>query len=115
MKFLNEIFSKSLEKKTFSEKNLWKIFYFNGKNYLLDVINFQIYRSKKIDKNLLKLKNLFISKPKPKFPLKAKNLIENYNLKEGIELGQKLKELENIWIENNFSISKKEIEKIAKN
>tara|TARA_B100002051_G_scaffold96167_1_gene91757 strand:- start:435 stop:1709 length:1275 start_codon:yes stop_codon:yes gene_type:complete len=115
MKFLNEIFSKPLEKKTFSEKNLWKIFYFNGKDYLMDMINFQIYRSKKVDKNLLKLKNLFTSKNKPEFPVKAKNLIENYSLKEGIELGQKLKEIENIWIKNDFSISKKEIEKIAKN
>ena len=58
---------------------------------------------------------MFITKSKPEFPIKAQNLIEEFNLKEGIELGRKLKEIENIWIENNFNISKKQIEKIARN
>ena len=34
---------------------------------------------------------------------------DNYNLKEGKDLGQKLKKLENIWMENNFQISNKQI------
>ena len=58
---------------------------------------------------------MFILKSKPEFPIKAQNLIDEFNLKEGIELGRKLKEIENIWIENNFNISKKQIEKIARN
>ena len=36
--------------------------------------------------------------------------MEKYNLKEGKELGQKLKSLENLWVENSFSISEKEVE-----
>ena len=115
IKFLKEIFSKPLKKKYFFEENLWKVFYYYGKNYLIDMINFQIYRSKKIDKNLLKLKYLFNSKSKPEFPLNAKNLMINYNLKEGVELGQKLKALESTWISNNFKISRQEIEDIVKN
>ena len=33
-----------------------------------------------------------------------------YNLKEGKELGQKLKHLENLWVENSFKITDKEVE-----
>ena len=36
--------------------------------------------------------------------------MEKYNLQEGKELGQKLKSLENLWVENNFNISEKEVE-----
>ena len=36
--------------------------------------------------------------------------MEKYNLKEGKELGQKLKSLEYLWVENNFNISEKEVE-----
>lgn len=113
--FLKDIFSQKLDKKYFSKNNLWKIFYLNGKEHLLDVLNFKIYNSKIADKKIIKLKEFFISKSKPDFPVKAKILIEEYNLKEGVELGKKLKEIENVWIKNNFNISKKEIEKIARN
>ena len=50
-------------------------------------------------------------KQKPVFPIKAKNIMQRFNLKEGRELGQKLKHLENIWVNNSFSISEKDIEK----
>ena len=113
--FLRDTFSQKLDKKYFSKNNLWKIFYLNGKEHLLDVLNFKIYNSKIADKKIIKLKEFFISKSKPDFPIKAKILIEEYNLKEGVELGKKLKEIENVWIKNNFNISKKEIEKIARN
>ena len=36
--------------------------------------------------------------------------MEKYNLKESKELGQKLKYLENLWVENSFNISEKEVE-----
>ena len=88
---------------------------FSWKTTLIDVINFKLYTSKNLDKKLVNLIDMFISKSKPEFPIKAQNLIEEFNLKEGIELGRKLKEIENIWIENNFNISKKQIEKIARN
>ena len=53
-----------------------------------------------------------MAKPKPIFPVKAKKLIDTYNLKEGRELGVFLKELELIWIDNNFKISDEEIKKV---
>ena len=115
IKYIKEIFSKPLEKETFSQKNLWKIFYLKNKNYLDDIIEFQIFRSKKLDNKLIKLKKYFSSQTQPVFPIKARHLIEDYNLKEGKELGQKLKQIENIWIKNSFKISNKEIEKIINN
>ena len=108
--FLKEIYDKSNDKDTFSKKNLQKIFYFQGKSYLLDVIDFQLFRSNKKNNKLIELKKHFEQLEKPLFPIKAKIIMEKYNLQEGKELGQKLKYLENLWIENSFNISEKEVE-----
>ena len=113
--FLKNIFSKSIIPNTFLEKNLWKIFYYNGKNNLDDIINFQIFKSKKIDNKLIKLGEFFNLHNQPVFPIKAKNIMEKYNLKENKHLGEKLKEMESIWVNNSFKISEKEIEKVVKN
>ena len=108
--FLKEIYDKSNDKNTFSKNNLQKIFYFQGKSYLLDVIDFQLFRSNKKNNKLIELKKHFEQLEKPLFPIKAKIIMEKYNLKEGKELGQKLKYLENLWVENGFKISEKEVE-----
>ena len=113
--FLKNIFSKSIIPNTFSEMNLWKIFYYNGKKNLDDMINFQIFKSKKIDNKLIKLGEFFNLHNQPVFPIKAKKLMEKYNLKENKHLGEKLKEIESIWVNNSFKISEKEIEKVVKN
>ena len=114
IRFLSNIFSKLLDKNTFSEKNLWKILYYNNNNFLNDLINFQMYRSKKIGKKLLELKEFFNNQLPPKFNVKAKSLMDKFNLKEGKELGQKLKEIELVWINNSFKVTEKQIEKIVK-
>ena len=36
-----------------------------------------------------------------------------YNLKEGPELGKKLRKIENIWIDKNFNITEKDIDAIV--
>ena len=41
--------------------------------------------------------------------------MEKFNLKEGKELGDKLKQIETTWINNSFKISEDQIEKIIKN
>ena len=48
-------------------------------------------------------------------PISADLLIKKYELKEGRELGQKLKEIEFEWVKNNFKISEKEVENIINN
>ena len=112
--FIKNFYSKPLEKFFFSEKNLWKVLYNDGKKSLMDLINFTILRSKKDDdKKLIKLKDFFNNQSPPIFPIKARELIGKYNLKEGRELGQKLRQIENLWIENDFKIQQKDIEKIV--
>ncbi len=112
--FIKNFYSKPLEKNFFSEKNLWKVLYNNGKKSLMDLIDFSILRSKKDDdKKLIKLRGFFNNQSPPIFPVKAVELIGKYNLKEGRELGQKLRQIENLWIENDFKIQQKDIEKIV--
>ena len=115
IRFLSNIYSKPFDKVIFQEKNLWKILYYNGQDYLNDLINFKIFQSKKIDNNLIKLKEFFSNKEAPKFEFKAKTLIDKFNYKEGKDLGNKLKEIEKFWIENSFNISDEELNKIVKN
>ena len=110
--FLNNIFSKKIENNFFTEKNLWKIFYLEGKNRVIDVINFAIFKSKKNENKLIKLKNFFQNQSMPVFPISAKLLMEKYNLEEGKELGQKLKKIKDFWIENGFKLTNKDVEKI---
>jgi len=114
IRFLSNIYSKNLDKSIFKEKNLWKILYYNGKDYLIDLINFKIFQNKKLDKDLVKLKIFFSNQEPPKLEIKAKTLIEKFNYKEGKELGKKLKEIEEFWIENLFKISDQELNKIIK-
>ena len=115
IRFLSNIFSNNLDKNTFKEKALWKILYYNGKEYLNDVINFKIFKNKKVDKNLIKLKKFFSNQDPPKMGIKANTLIDKFNYKEGKELGKKLKEIEDFWVENSFKISDQELEKIVNN
>ena len=115
IRFLNNIFSKPLDKNLFSEKNLWKILYFHGNQHLNDLINFKIVKNKKIDSKIIKIKKFFNNQSAHKFNIKAKDLMEKFNMKEGKELGQKLKEIEMFWIDNSFKIIDKQIEKIIKN
>jgi len=107
--FIKEIYNKFDDKDSFSNKHLQKIFYYQGKTYLLDAIDFKLFKSNKKNSKLLELKKYFENLEKPKFPIKAKVMMEKYNLKEGKEFGQKLKSLENLWVENNFNITEKEV------
>ena len=109
--FIKEIYYKSPEKNIFSKKNLEKILYFQGKSYLFDLIDFELFKSKESVKKLIEFREYFSKREKPLFPIKAKVVMEKYNIKEGKELGQKLKNLENLWIEKNFKISNKDIDK----
>ena len=109
--FLNE-YLKNKNNEKFNTKNLWKILYFNGKDSLLDLINFHIFKSKKVDKKLENFLNFFKDKKVPMLPLKAATLMTKYNIPEGKELGLKLKQIENKWVDNDFRITEKEVEKI---
>ena len=114
---INFLKNNSLNKdstKIFNKKDLQKIFYYEGKSSIIDLIDFNLLYFKQI-KKLSELKTYFEKLDKPEFPIKAQLLINDYGLKEGRELGQKLKNLEMKWIENNFNLSKKDMEKVLSN
>ena len=81
----------------------------------MDIIYFKIFKSSKVDYKLIRLIEIFKEKEIPLMPLKANILIEKYQITEGKKLGKKLKEIEEVWVNNNFRISEKEIEKIVRN
>ena len=113
--FLNNFFSKNITKKSFSEKNLNKIFYFNGVGAINDLLYFRIFKSNTVDPYLLQLIKNFNKKEVPIMPFKANFLMEKYNIPEGKELGGKLKLIEETWCDNNFQISDAEVQKIINN
>ena len=45
-------------------------------------------------------------------PVDAKVLMEKYEISEGKDLGNKLKIIEEEWVNNNFQLSEKQVNKI---
>jgi len=115
IKFLYQNYPNLSDNNFFSEKNFHKLVYYNDKSLVIDLIDFKICVSKKDITKMIKLKNSIIETNKPIFPIKAKNLIEEYNLKEGKELGTKLKKIEDVWVQNNFKITNQEVNRIINN
>ena len=113
--FLKKFYDEQIVKNSFSEKNLWKVLYYNGKQSLKDLLYFEIFRAKNINKKLVNLINFFEDKEVPVFPIKAKNIMEKYNISEGKLLGIKLKKIEEKWINNDFKVSEKEVAQVLEN
>ena len=76
-------------------------------------MNFKIFKSKKSDKDLIELVYLYKNKLIPTMPVKADTLMEKYKIPQGKLLGDKLKLIEEEWVNNNFQISDQQIEIIA--
>ena len=114
IKILDNFYKDKITKNTFKEKNLIKILYFQGRQAILDILNYKIITTKKIDPNLIELKRQFENKDLPTFPIDTKNLMQEYDLVEGKTLGKKLKQLEEFWVNNNFQINKEQVDVIIK-
>ncbi|MDA9933350.1 CCA tRNA nucleotidyltransferase [Candidatus Pelagibacter sp.] len=114
LKLIDFFYKEKTNLKNFSEKNFNKIFYFNGKQAVIDIINFKLFTSNKVEKKLIKLIEVYKDKVIPTMPIGANTLMEKYNIPEGKILGNKLKMIEEAWVENGFTISEKNIQKIAK-
>ena len=99
---------------TFKEKNLNKIFYHRGRQAIEDILIFRIIKSQKYEQSLLETLKYYENRKKPQMPLGAKKLMEKYQIPEGKHLGNKLKIIEEQWINNNFQISEKQVEQIIK-
>ena len=66
-----------------------------------------------MDNDIIELLNLYRNKVKPTLPVKADILMKKYKIPEGKVLGDKLKLIEEEWVNNNFQISDQQIEIIA--
>ena len=115
IKNISNFYLEKITSKTFLEKNMDKIFYYSGKEAVLDILNFRMIKSKKLDKSLLELSKHFQDRSKPVMPVGASELMIKYKIPEGKQLGLKLKMIEEEWVSNNFKISEKQIENIIKN
>ncbi len=115
LKNIDNFYSEKITTKSFSEKNLNKLFYYYGKQTVLDILSYKLFVNKRIDQVLLKFLESFESKSQLLMPIGAKVLMNKYNIPEGKTLGAKLKLIEEEWVKNNFYISEKEIEKIVNN
>ena len=114
LKLIDFFYKEKTNLKNFTEKNFNKIFYFNGKQAVIDIINFKLFTSNKVEKKLIKLIEVYKDKVIPTMPIGDNTLMEKYNIPEGKILGNKLKMIEEAWVENGFTISEKNIQKIAK-
>jgi poly(A) polymerase len=114
LKSIDFFYKENVSIKNFNEKNFNKIFYYNGKQTVIDIINYKLFISSKVEKKLLKLIETYKEKVIPTLPIDASTLMTKYNIAEGKMLGNKLKLIEEIWVQNNFQISEKQIQKIIK-
>ena len=114
LKIIDLFYREKVSINNFKEKNLNKVFYFNGKQAVDDIINFKLFNSKKVDIKLIKLRDIYRDKAIPKLPVGADILMSKFNIPEGKNLGNKLKIIEETWVQNGFQISDKQVQKIAK-
>ena len=115
LKIIDSFYKEKINTKTFTENNMNKVFYYDGKQALNDILNFRIIKSQKFDKKLIELIDLYIDKNIPSMPIAANILMSEYQIPEGKELGSKLKMIEEEWVNNNFQISDKQIKNIINN
>ena len=111
LKSISKSFENLKNKKYFSEANIRKLIYFSSKEQVKDLIFFSICVD---DKNkIYQMKELlkYVNTCKvPKFPISG-NYLKEHGYEAGKILGKKLKLLEEKWIENNFTIDQKIIDK----
>ena len=115
IKIINYFYQEKICSKTFLENRMNRIFYYDGKQAVCDILNYYLIKSKKIEKNLMDLIHLYKNKSIPKMPIGADTLMTKFNIPEGKQLGTKLKTIEEEWVKNNFKISDKQITYIVNN
>ena len=87
------------------------LIYNSNKDFVIDLLLFSVCLNKNIkDLDIDELIKYIINCKIPKFPISG-DFLKKYGYKAGRELGEKLKALEETWIQNNFILDKKIIEK----
>ena len=111
---INNFYSEKISNKSFSKNNLNKLFYFHGKQAVIDVLGYKLFISKNLEKDLVDKLETFKTKDLPIMPVQANELMEKYNIPAGKTLGNTLKMLEEEWVKNDFELSEIIIDKIIK-
>jgi len=97
--------------KFYLEENLKKLIYFLGKEYVVDLLLFSVLIN--INKKQINIEYLvdYVTKTEiPKFPISG-DFLKKYGYETGVELGKKINNLKEQWIENNFIIDDEVIKK----
>ena len=114
LKLIDFFYREKVTLNTLTEKNLNKFFYFNGRQAVIDIINFKIFNSNTVEKKLIKLLDAYKEKEVPILPIGADLLMSKFQIPEGKTLGNKLKKIEETWVQNGFQISDKQVQQIVK-
>ena len=115
IKIIDNFYKEKIQSKTFTEDRMNRIFYFEGRQAVIDILNYQLIKSRKIDQNFDELIKLYKNKEVPKIPIGAEVLMTKFNIPEGKQLGLKLKLIEEEWVKNNFNISDEQVNNIIEN
>jgi len=115
IKIIDNFYKEKISLKTFTEKNMNKVFYYHGKEAVLDILNYKLIKSKKAENSLSELIKHFENTKVPLMPVSADLLMKKYEMSEGKYLGEKLKIIEKEWVENNFEISDQQVDNIVNN
>ena len=115
IKIIDNFYKEKISTKTFTEKNMNKVFYYHGKQATLDILNFRLIKSKKADNDLIKLIKHYEDSVVPIMPISANLLMQKYEIPQGKQLGEKLRLIEEEWVKNNFIISDHKLDKIINN
>ena len=98
-------------KKFYLQENIRKLIYLSNKYYVKDLLLFLICTNNKIKTlNIEKLIDYVANCEIPRFPISG-DYLKKHGYVTGQALGKKLKSLEAKWIENDFIIEKRTIEK----
>tara|TARA_B100000989_G_scaffold253953_1_gene202508 strand:+ start:33 stop:1307 length:1275 start_codon:yes stop_codon:yes gene_type:complete len=115
IKIIDNFYKERINTKTFTKNNMDRIFYYQGKQAVIDILTYKMFKSKKIEEGLNELVIYYENKEIPTMPISGDFLIKKYEVAEGKKLGEKLKLIETKWVNNNFKISEQQVEDIAKN
>ena len=113
IKSIDNFFKDKFNSKSLTKNNMDEIFYYQGKEVILDILNYKIIKSKKIDNSLKQSINYYEKKITPIMPVNADFLMKKFKISEGKQLGDKLRIIENYWVKNNFKISDEDVDNIV--
>ncbi len=115
IKNIDKFYKQKITSKTFTINNMNKVFYYDGKEATLDILNHRIIRFNKSENSLKKLINYYKNIQTPLMPISADLLMKKYEIPEGKQLGEKLRVIEEEWVKNNFELSDKQLDNIINN